>query len=89
MNGSLRRSSIATNAASPAVATIDSSTIRSDANQSLRPPSSSTICSALRPSAIVAIPNQSAWRSFDNCTGTGRIAHAIATISAIAGGLCR
>jgi hypothetical protein len=56
-------SSIQRKADSATAATIDSLTMKGEPNQSSLLPSSSTVCSALRPMAMVTMPNQSPSRS--------------------------
>ncbi|MGY4296717.1 hypothetical protein ACVWXN_004812 [Bradyrhizobium sp. i1.4.4] len=62
-------SSIHRKADSAIAATIDSLTMNGEPNQSSLLPSSSTVCSAARPIAMVAIPAQSPSRSSDSFIG--------------------
>ncbi|MNT72538.1 hypothetical protein D3C72_2111470 [compost metagenome] len=59
-----------------------------ESNQSLRPPSSSTICNAPRPRAMAAMPSQSAWRSLRRSPAWAPIDQATAAISATPGSNC-
>jgi hypothetical protein len=68
-------SSIHRNAASAIPATIDSLTMKGDASQSSLLPSSSTVCSAARPIAMVAIPAQSPSLSSASFMGFGSSAN--------------
>ena len=76
-------SSIHRNRPSAIAATIESLTMKGEPNQSSLLPSSSTVCSALRPIAIVMTPGQSPWRSRASFVGLlSSENHSMPTISA-------
>ena len=72
-------SSIATKAARNTAATIASRRMNGEANQSSLLPSSSTVCSAERPIAMVTMPAQSPSFSSDSCIGARSSVKASAT----------
>ena len=68
-SGLLLVSSIRRNNDSATAAITDRRTMNGDPNQSSLLPSSSTVCSAPRPIAMVTMPGQSPWRSSDSFIG--------------------
>jgi hypothetical protein len=64
-------SSTSVNRTRDTAATIESRRIQGAPNQSLLLPSSSTVSSAPRPTAIVAMPSQSPRRNSPSCRGSG------------------
>ncbi len=68
-SGFLVVSSMARNSASATAAMIDRRTMKGEPNQSSLLPSSSTVCSAERPIAMVMTPGQSPSRSSDSFIG--------------------
>ena len=68
-NGFFAVSSIATNSVSATAATTANRTMKGEPNQSSLLPSSSTVCSAASPIAMVTMPAQSPSPSSDNFMG--------------------